>query len=127
LGYRFDVWLMPSLEGLMGKAMLILAAAIGLAAAGFGSGVASAGMLGVSDAVPAATAKVDVATEVFYRCQRIRVCDPGGCWIKRTCWRNCPDGISCYPLYGAYGPYGGIGYWGAYTFTGWGPAGPPWR
>ncbi len=33
----------------------------------------------------------------------------------------CPDGYSCYPLYGAYGPYGGVGYWGAYTFAGWGP------
>lgn len=33
----------------------------------------------------------------------------------------CPDGYSCQPLYGAYGPYGGVAYWGAYTFTGWGP------
>jgi hypothetical protein len=32
----------------------------------------------------------------------------------------CPDGYSCYPLYGAYGPYGGIGFWGAYTYSGWG-------
>jgi hypothetical protein len=32
----------------------------------------------------------------------------------------CPDGYSCHPLYGAYGPYGGVGYWGAYSFTGWG-------
>ena len=32
----------------------------------------------------------------------------------------CPDGYSCYPLYGAYGPYGGTRFWGAYTFTGWG-------
>ena len=32
----------------------------------------------------------------------------------------CPDGYSCRPLYGAYGPYGGVGFWGAYTFTGWG-------
>jgi hypothetical protein len=37
------------------------------------------------------------------------------------CRTICPDGYSCFPLYGAYGPYGGIGYWGAYTFTGWGP------
>jgi hypothetical protein len=28
---------------------------------------------------------------------------------------GCPDGYSCYPLYGAYGPYGGPAYWGAYT------------
>jgi hypothetical protein len=27
----------------------------------------------------------------------------------------------CYSLYGAYGPIGGSGYWGAYTFSGWGP------
>jgi hypothetical protein len=32
----------------------------------------------------------------------------------------CPDGYSCAPLYGAYGPYGGEGFWGAYTFSGWG-------
>ncbi len=28
---------------------------------------------------------------------------------------GCPDGYSCYPLYGAYGPYGGQAYWAAYT------------
>ena len=32
----------------------------------------------------------------------------------------CPDRYSCYPLYGAYGPYGGTGFWGAYTYSGWG-------
>jgi hypothetical protein len=32
---------------------------------------------------------------------------------------GCPDGYSCYPLYGAYGPYGGKAYWAAYT--GWYP------
>lgn len=31
---------------------------------------------------------------------------------------SCPDGYSCYPLYGAYGPYGGTLYWGAYTAPG---------
>jgi hypothetical protein len=111
----------------MRKIGLLLAAAIGLAAGGLGSGAASAGMLGVSVVVPVAATTVDVATNVFYRCQRIRTCDPRGCWVQRTCLRNCPDGISCHPLYGAYGPYGGVGYWGAYTFTGWGPGGPPWR
>jgi hypothetical protein len=49
-----------------------------------------------------------------------------GC--RRTCivhgWRRrlpriCPDGISCFPLYGAYGPYGGPSYWAAYTYSGW--------
>jgi hypothetical protein len=37
------------------------------------------------------------------------------------CRVRCPDGYSCHPLYGAYGPYGGVGYWGAYTYSGWGP------
>ena len=36
------------------------------------------------------------------------------------CPRICPGGYSCFSLYGAYGPYGGTGFWGAYTFTGWG-------
>lgn len=34
-------------------------------------------------------------------------------------WRwhdRCPDRLSCYPLYGAYGPWGGAGYWGGYGF-----------
>jgi hypothetical protein len=114
--------------GLMRKVALIVAVVVGLAAAGFGSEAASAGMLGGSGTLAAAAASVDVTANIFYRCQRVRTCDPGGCWIKRVCWRNCPDKISCYPLYGAYGPYGGTGYWGAYTFTGWGPSGPPpWR
>ncbi len=34
--------------------------------------------------------------------------------------RPCPDGYSCYPLYGAYGPYGGGAYWASYTYGGWG-------
>ena len=33
----------------------------------------------------------------------------------RLYYAGCPDGYSCYPLYGAYGPYGGKAYWGAYT------------
>ena len=37
------------------------------------------------------------------------------------CRVRCPDVYSCHPLYGAYGPYGGGGYWGAYTYSGWGP------
>jgi hypothetical protein len=32
---------------------------------------------------------------------------------------SCPSG-TCYSLYGAYGPYGGTGYWGRYTYAGWG-------
>jgi hypothetical protein len=38
------------------------------------------------------------------------------------CRVSCPDGYSCYPLYGAYGPYGGVAFWGAYTYSGWGRA-----
>jgi hypothetical protein len=31
----------------------------------------------------------------------------------------CQGGYIFDPLYGVYGPYGGVGYWGAYTFSGW--------
>jgi hypothetical protein len=34
-------------------------------------------------------------------------------------WRGCPDRVSCYSLYGAYGPYGGAAYWSAYSYAGW--------
>jgi len=34
---------------------------------------------------------------------------------ERHHYVGCPDGYSCYPLYGAYGPYGGKAYWAAYT------------
>jgi hypothetical protein len=34
---------------------------------------------------------------------------------ERRHYIGCPDGYSCYPLYGAYGPYGGQAYWAAYT------------
>ena len=43
-------------------------------------------------------------------------CGPSGCRQHRPIYR-CPDGVSCYPLYGAYGPYGGAAYWGAYTYS----------
>jgi hypothetical protein len=35
--------------------------------------------------------------------------------VHRLHYAGCPDGYSCYPLYGAYGPYGGKAFWGAYT------------
>jgi hypothetical protein len=54
-------------------------------------------------------------------CQNLWRCGPAGCDWHRVCSRPCPDGYSCAPLYGAYGPYGGVGYWGAYTDSGWGP------
>ena len=36
-------------------------------------------------------------------------------WQRK--YYRCPDRLSCYPLYGAYGPYGGVGYWGAYSYS----------
>ena len=53
-----------------------------------------------------------VRTKVV-RVAQSRPCVSGHCLTSR--WRGCPDGYSCYPLYGAYGPYGGRAYWGAYT------------
>ena len=53
-------------------------------------------------------------------CRRDWVCGPEGCDWHRVCDRVCPDGFSCYNLYGAYPPYGGTAYWGAYTDSGWG-------
>ena len=41
-------------------------------------------------------------------------CGPYGCQKYRRIY--CPDRVSCYPLYGAYGPYGGAAYWGAYSY-----------
>ena len=53
---------------------------------------------------------------VLYRCHRAYYCTPTGCEWRRSCYRGCPDGLSCYPLYGAYGPWGGKGYWRSYTY-----------
>ncbi len=53
-------------------------------------------------------------------CRDVRKCGPAGCKWHRVCGSFCPDGVSCYPLYGAYGPYGGVVYWGSYTDSGWG-------
>jgi hypothetical protein len=53
-------------------------------------------------------------------CRDVRQCGPAGCNWHRVCRSFCPDGVSCYPLYGAYGPYGGVAYWGSYTDSGWG-------
>lgn len=43
-------------------------------------------------------------------------CGPYGCRSHRITY-GCPDGLSCYPLYGAYGPYGGAAYWGTYSYS----------
>src|SRR5262245_66690334 len=42
-------------------------------------------------------------------------CGPYGCQWRHKLY-GCPDRLSCYPLYGAYGPYGGAAYWGAYSY-----------
>jgi hypothetical protein len=70
----------------------------------------------------ASAAHADEAVAVV-RHKRVRPACPScgpyaPCGVR--CRVVCPDGYSCYPLYGAYGPYGGVAYWGAYTFTGWG-------
>jgi hypothetical protein len=49
----------------------------------------------------------------------VRYCGFRGCPWHRPRHALCPDGYSCYPLYGAYGPYGGFAYWDAYTGGGW--------
>ena len=39
----------------------------------------------------------------------------------RKCRSVCPDGYSCFPLYGDYGmPYGSPAFWARYTISGWG-------
>ena len=56
----------------------------------------------------------------FRGCQQLRVCDAyNACTSRQVCGPACPDGVSCFPLYGAYGPYGGASYWGGYTNLGW--------
>lgn len=63
-------------------------------------------------------ARVDLTPSPY--CRDVERCGPAGCQVRRVCTRPCPDGYSCYPLYGAYGPYGGLAYWGSYTDVGWG-------
>jgi hypothetical protein len=57
--------------------------------------------------------------ELPHNCQELWRCGPDGCATHRVCARPC-GGYDCHPLYGAYGPYGGVGYWGAFTDSGWG-------
>ncbi len=66
-----------------------------------------------------ATQSSRIATALPPNCQELQRCGPDGCNTYRVCARQCPDGYSCAPLYGAYGPYGGVDYWGAYTDSGW--------
>ena len=43
-------------------------------------------------------------------------CVHSRCLVPRVL---CPDGYSCFSLYGGYGPYGGSLYWTRYTYAGW--------
>jgi len=52
-------------------------------------------------------------------CDGTQPCRPISCSPGHRCKPHCPDGYSCYPLYGGYGPYGGGAYWDAYTGGGW--------
>lgn len=55
-------------------------------------------------------------------CYRIQVpaCNAYNCTWHFVCAYSCPDGYSCWPLYGAYGPFGGSAYWAGYTSYVWG-------
>ena len=64
---------------------------------------------------PAAVAPV----EAYPSCRRVWRCHGDACGWE-PCQPICPDGYSCYSLYGGYSPYGGGPYWGAYTDAGWG-------
>jgi hypothetical protein len=48
-------------------------------------------------------------------------CGPYAPCVGGGCRAACPQYSPCFPLYGAYGPIGGQGFWGAYTYSGWGP------
>jgi hypothetical protein len=61
-----------------------------------------------------AVASADEAPAVYHGKSVRHVCCRG------RCNGVCLDRYAFGPLYGAYGPYGGVGYWGAYTFSGWG-------
>jgi hypothetical protein len=94
----------------MGKAIRIATAGIAVLAMGLPLPIASqAAELGAAPARSAAR-----------QCPQVWACNPKGCGYMRICRPICPDRYSCAPLYGAYGPYGGEGYWGAYTYVGWG-------
>ena len=68
----------------------------------------------VADGGPA----VRESKKVRHVCEGPRCGPYAPCGVR--CPTICPGGYSCFPLYGAYGPHGGTGFWGAYTFTGWG-------
>lgn len=61
----------------------------------------------------------DRVAEALPHCDGTQPCRPVSCGPGYRCKPLCPDGYSCYPLYGGYGPYGGSAYWDAYTGGGW--------
>ena len=93
---------------LMRKAVLTATAAFALVC----SGCLTLGA--VADQAPA----VRHSKNVRHVCQGPHCGPYAPCGAR--CRIVCPDGYSCFPLYGAYSPIGGVGYWGAYTLTGWG-------
>jgi hypothetical protein len=95
---------------------LIIVFAIISAAAFFGSERSGAMTLAAPAGLDPAIAATQSLESVLYRCHRVQQCSPAGCEWHRVCPRGCPDGVSCFPLYGAYGPWGGRGYWGSYSY-----------
>jgi len=64
--------------------------------------------------------KAPITAPIVSSCRSVWKCDRFGCDWRSICPRRCPDRFTCYSLYGAYGPYGGVGFWGRYTWSGWG-------
>ena len=58
---------------------------------------------------------LQISEPVLYRCHHVRRCTALGCEWRRVCLGGCPDRLSCYPLYGAYGPWGGRAYWVSFS------------
>jgi hypothetical protein len=87
-------------------------------AAAIAMGCWSASAAEVDVSAPRSARHADIADNPY--CKEVWRCGRAGCNWRRVCVAPCPDGVSCHPLYGAYGPYGGIAYWGAYTDAGWG-------
>ena len=53
------------------------------------------------------------APEAYVDVCHIERCGPRGCRRVNLC--RCPDHLSCYGLYDAYGPYGGRSFMSVYT------------
>jgi hypothetical protein len=104
----------------MRKILLAITTVFAIVCSGlFFQGRAIAVTLGTPAALLSASEAVDLSEKARQVCRRGHKCHPyAPCGTR--CRVACPDGTSCYPLYGAYGPIGGIGYWGAFTSSGWG-------